>query len=176
MLNAAFLRGARTRFGASPGAPDAEGITDDMRLRAVLLNRPAGTGRSVEARVVEAAVRAALPNMRSFDAIVPTNDVEPLARLLPRACLVIGPHGANLQNLFWVQPGCWIIEVGYIAVPGAFKLPHSFHGASRAMNMTYFVSYATAGDHDSPLTVDADDLAEIFEAYRTEMLVPRGLG
>ena len=176
MLNAAFLRGARTRFGASPGVADAEGITDDMRLRAVLLNRPAGTGRSVEARAVEAAVRAALPNLRSFDAIVPTNDVEPLARLLPRACLVIGPHGANLQNLFWVQPGCWIIEIGYIAVPGAFKLPHSFHGASRAMNMTYFVSYATAGNHDIPLTVDADDLAEIFGAYHTEMLAPRGLG
>ena len=175
MLNAAFLRGARKRYGVSPGTVDAEGITDDMRLRAVLLNRPAGTGRSVEAGAVEAAVRAALPMMRSFDTIVPTNDVEPLARVLPRACLVIGPHGANLQNLFWVQPGCWIIEVGYIAVPGAFKLPHSFHGASRAINMTYFVTYATAGNHDSPLNVDAYDLAEIFEAYRAEMLVPHGL-
>jgi hypothetical protein len=144
--------------------------------RVELLNRPAGTGRSVEARAVEVAVRAALPNLLSFDAIVPTSEVEPLARLLPRACLVIGPHGANLQNIFWVQPGCWVIEIGYIAVPGAFKLPHCAHGASRAMNMTYFVSFATAGSQDIPLTVDAADLAEILGAYRTEMLAPRGLG
>jgi hypothetical protein len=175
MLNAAFLRGARARFGAALGTTDAEGISSDMRLRAVLLNRPPGTGRSVDARTVEAAVRAALPMLLSFDAIVPTNDVGPLARLLPRACLIMGPHGANLQNLFWVQPGCWLIEIGYIAEPGAFKLPHSFHGASRAMNLTYFVSFATAGSHDVPLSVDAADLTEIFNMYRAEMLEPHGL-
>lgn len=176
MLNAAFLRAARATFGAPPGSTDAEGISDDMRLRAVLLDRPPGGRRSVDARGIEEAVRAALPSLLSFDALVPTSSMAPLARLLPRACLVIGPHGANLQNALWVQPGCWLVEIGFVAPPGAFKLPHCYHGIARAINLTYFVSIATSGDQESPLAVDFADLAEVLEAYRLEMLAPRGLG
>ena len=175
-LNAALLRSARRRHGVPPGSVHARGISDDMLLRAVLLTRTPGGPRGVDAAALEAVVRRALPGLQTFDTLLPSSDLTPLAALVPRACLIIGPHGANLQNVVWATPGCWLIEIGFVAGQGGFKLPHCYHGIARAINLTYWVSFATSGDQASPLAPDADDLTEVLEAYRREMLVPRGLG
>lgn len=177
LLSAALSGAAWRRAHAGAPPPPPLGAGDEERaLTVLILSRGAGESRSVvnEVEVMDAVRRIFGSALRSISALIPGGDFFDVGRQVSEACLVIGPHGANLGNIIWLSPGCWVVEIGYLAAPGAFKLPHTYHGMARNLNLTYWTSFAKSGSHETPLVADVGDLEEIFRAYRNEMLVPRG--
>lgn len=80
--------------------------------------------------------------------------------LLYDACIFIAAHGAGLNNMFMMRPGCTVIEVGFVD-PG-FHLPSDYYCAARNLQMRYYLSLATSGDYMSSLHVDVDEVLAIL--------------
>ena len=176
-LLGASLAAAAWRRAHNGAPPPPLGVGDDERARTVLLlSRDPGARYVENSDAIMAAVHRALaPAVVHVSSIVPGADFLDVGRSVNAAGLVIGPHGANLGNVLFLAQGSWLVEIGYLATPGAFKLPHTYHGLARNMNLTYWTSFASAGSHDGPLTADIADIEEILGAYRREVLVPKGL-
>lgn len=205
LLNAAMGRAVRLHYNRSLGPGDtasspslarrgrglplAPGWEEDAAhfipkstlLRILFLSRKdndgAGRRHVLNNAEIASVARRIIPNLLSVDDIVPDSNLMAVADLVSRACLIIGPHGANLGNAMWMRQGCWLVEIAYIArnEPGVFHFPHSYHGMLRNMNVTYWVSFDRTGSHEEHLNASAVDFEEIFSAYRDEMLKPRGL-
>jgi len=80
------------------------------------------------------------------------------------AGLLIGPHGANMHNSLYLAPGSpsWVLEVGYKA------LPTDWYCLARNLGFTYYLSIA-AGNSDSELRADLDDITAIAARYRAHV-------
>ena len=82
--------------------------------------------------------------MEAFEPGVGTgNGVMEVAERVFAARLVMGPHGANLNNLWAARPGAWVIEFGYpFGPPG---LPAPYFGMARNLGLCYWLSMAVNG-------------------------------
>jgi len=83
------------------------------------------------------------------------------------SCLLIGPHGGNMPNELYLKAGCWVIEIGFID-PG-FALPTDFYCFSRNLGQNYWLSIGD-GSYSGGLVADLDDIGEIIQAYKREVL------
>jgi hypothetical protein len=155
------------------GASSAHvGIVRGKNLSVLVLQREEGRARSINNHAdIIAAVRRVLPRA-SVDAFIPSSATPELlmatATRTHAACLVIGPHGANMNSIVWMEPGCWVVEIGFI--DGGFQMPTDFYGLARNLNLTYWLSVATAGGYSNPLTADIGDLEFILREYLSAMV------
>ena len=97
-----------------------------------------------------------------IDAFVPggagRSYVECAARVLA-ARVVIGPHGANLNNFVAQRAGGTIVEIGY--ADNDNPLPSDYFCQARNLGLRYWLSMADAGSYASGIVANVDDILEI---------------
>jgi len=157
-LQALAERGAAA--AAAAGGPPPDLPLDHGGI--VLLLRNGGEAREVvNAPALLDALRAAHPGVR-VDAFVPgapgRSYVEAAARVLG-ARVVIGPHGANLNNFVATRAGAWIVELGY--ADNDNPLPSDYFCQARNLGLRYWLSMADAGSYGSGIVANIDDVLEI---------------
>ena len=106
-----------------------------------------------------AALGEAFPGA-TIDAFEPTGDISFLdvaARVYP-ARVVIGPHGANLNNIFGARPGTTMVEFGYA---GGMNMPSDFFCLGRNLGFHYWMSPTLEGEYGSPMRVNVPDIVNI---------------
>ena len=107
------------------------------------------------------ALRQAFPGVL-FDAFNPGSTPElsflEVASCIYGARVIIGPHGANLNNQMAARPGAWLVEVGY---DGGMVMPSDFFGLARNLGLRYWLSPSSSGSYGAPLTVVVEDAVEI---------------
>ena len=119
-------------------------------------------GRDGKARSVEnqdellRALAAALPGV-AVDAFEPAGHMpflEVAARVHP-ARLVMGPHGANLNNVFAARPGAAVVEFGFAGMPSEYFC------VARNLGLEYWLVPSLAGGQGSRLRVSVPDVVDI---------------
>ena len=153
LLGHANLRDKVHRFVAARVPAMHDGI--------VFLTRGAdGKSRSVTNQgELLAALAAAFPG-KTVDAFEPTGDISFLdvaARVHP-ARVVIGPHGANLNNIVGARPGTTMVEFGYA---GGMNMPSDFFCLARNLGFRYWMSPSLQGEYGSPMSVNVPDIVNI---------------
>ena len=124
----------------------------------VVLTRAAGQSRSIinEAALLE-ALRASFPSY-TIDAFVPNLPFLDVAQRVFKAKLIIGPHGANLNNMFGAQPSTAIIEIGYA---GGMRMPSDYFCLARNLGLRYWLSPSATGEYGTPMVAHIDDIVKI---------------
>ena len=149
-------RDAASRAAAVAGAqpPPPQLVHDGI----VVLTRGQGRARSMvnEAELL-GALRAAFPG-RVVDAFEPLGPFLETAARVYAAALVIGPHGANLNNLYGMRPGAAVVEVAFA---GGMLFPGEYFCLARNLGLRYWLSPSAEGDYGSPMRVHVDDVVEI---------------
>jgi hypothetical protein len=145
---------ARSSAGAAAAATMANGI--------VVLQRPRGQARAVENHeALCAALRAAHPGV-PFSTFVPGEAghsfVEVSARVYG-ARLVVGPHGANMNNIMGMREGAWVVELGYSDMGSA--MPSDYFCLARNLGLRYWLSMADSGGYGSGIVANVADVLEI---------------
>ena len=153
-LGHANLRAAIRRCVAARAPATHDGI--------VFLTRGAdGKARSVANQgELLAALAKAFPN-KTVDAFEPTGDLPFLdvaARVYP-ARVVIGPHGANLNNVVGARPGTTMVEFGYA---GGMGMPSDFFCLGRNLGFRYWLSPSLEGEYGSPMRANIPDVISII--------------
>ena len=124
----------------------------------VVLTRAAGRARSIanEAALLD-ALRAAFPtrHIDAFEPVIPFLDV---AQRVYGAELIIGPHGANLNNIFGARAGTALIEIGYA---GGMEMPSDYFCLARNLGLEYWLSPSENGEYGTPVTAYIDDVVGI---------------
>lgn len=75
--------------------------------------------------------------------------------------IFIAPHGAGLNNMFFLPDNATVVEIGYLHTGGSFAWPSDYLCLARNLGFHYFASLALQGDHDSPLVVNVAEIADI---------------
>jgi len=152
LLGHANLRAGIHRYVAARVPATHDGI--------VFLTRGAdGKSRSVVNQgELLAALAEAFPG-KTVDAFEPTGDLPFLdvaARVYP-ARVVIGPHGANLNNVIGARPGTTMVEFGY---PGG--IPSDFFCLGRNLGFRYWLSPSLEGEYGTPMRANIPDIISII--------------
>lgn len=132
----------------------------------VLLTRGQGRARSMENEAeLIAALRVAFPG-RFIDAFEPLAPFLDVAARLYGAALVIGPHGANMNNLYGARAGATVVEIGYA---GGMMFPSEYFCLARNLGLRYWLSPSVSGEYSSPMRVHVDDIVEIARFALSEV-------
>ena len=133
----------------------------------VVLSRGQGRARSMsnEAELL-AALRSAFPD-RLIYAFEPLDSILEVAQRLYGAALIIGPHGANLNNLYGARVGAAVIE---IAFRGRMPLPSEYFCLARNLGLRYWLSPSAQGDYYSAMIVYIDDVVAIAKVALSEAI------
>jgi len=128
----------------------------------VLLLRNKGEARSIvnEDELIS-ALRAHHPGV-PIDAFVPGSPGRSFLECSSRvygAKVVIGPHGANMNNFVGAKPGTWVVEIGYS--DGGNSLPGDYFCQARNLGMRYWLSMADSGSYSSGIVVNVPDILSI---------------
>ena len=136
---------------------DAE-MTPLVHNGIVILSRGQGHARSMvnEAELL-AALHTAFPG-HFIDAFEPQDSILKVAQRLYGAALVIGPHGATLNNLYGAHIGAAVIEIAY---NGGMFFPSEYFCLARNLGLRYWLSPSLQGEYGSPMRVDIDDIISI---------------
>lgn len=79
------------------------------------------------------------------------------------ARVVIGPHGANLNNWVGMRPGSTVVEFGFDNAEG-FMLPADYFCLARNLGLRYWMSLGLPGaGYSSPMTVRVDEVVNIVK-------------
>lgn len=111
-----------------------------------------------------------IPNAKIQSFIPGANTGHPFwetAERIHSSCLVIGVHGANMPNFWSLNPGCWVIEIGYVDISHA--LISDFYCFARNLGLEYWLSIGT-GKFMQNVTADINDIMEIVKIYKRDML------
>jgi len=82
-----------------------------------------------------------------------------IGALLQSVCIFIGPHGANMNNLFLLPLDSTVIEIGF-KDPG-FLVPPDFACAARNLGHRYYFSLALSGAYYADLVADIPEIVDI---------------
>ena len=138
----------------------------------VVFQRHAGTPRAVaNQEALMAALRAALPgvDVATFIPGEPGYSFVEVAALIYGARLVIGPHGANMNNIVGMREGAWVVEVGYS--DAANEMPSDYFCQARNLGLRYWLSMADSGSYGSGIVANIEDLVDIAkQAYAVPQL------
>lgn len=146
-------------------------ITDASRkLNIVVLQRSTGVRILLNHDELMDRLQKWIPDA-NIQAFVPGPEAgHPLwdtAERIYSSCFLIGPHGANIPNEVFLVPGCWVIEIGY--VDKKLPLPADFYCFARNLDLNYWLSIGQ-GSYYGTITADLDDIGEIVQAYKREVL------
>ncbi len=134
------------------------GITPLMHNGIIVLSRGQGRARSMLNEVeLIASLQAAFPG-RLIEAFEPLDSLLKVSQRLYGAALIIGPHGANLNNLYGARVGTAVIEVAF---NGGMFFPSEYFCLARNLGLRYWMSPSKSGDYGSPMQVDIDDVLAI---------------
>jgi hypothetical protein len=76
-----------------------------------------------------------------------------------QAHAIIGPHGANMANIFGARERALVIEIGY---SGGMRMPSDFFCLARNLGLNYWISPSLSGSYDSPIVADIEDIKFIL--------------
>ena len=128
----------------------------------VVFQRHAGTPRAVQNQeALMAALRQALPgvDVATFIPGEPGYSFVEVAALIYGARLVIGPHGANMNNIVGMREGAWVVEVGYS--DAANEMPSDYFCQARNLGLRYWLSMADSGSYGTGIVANIPDLVDI---------------
>lgn len=128
----------------------------------VLTRGQSGRARSIaNQQDLLAALENSLPGV-TIDAFEPTSSLLFLevARRVYEARVIIGPHGANLNNIMGARPGTYVIELGYA---GGMMMPSDFFCLARNLGLNYWLSPSVSGNYGSVLHVNVADVIKIVK-------------
>lgn len=128
----------------------------------VVLSRGTSGTRSLrnQDELVE-ALKKTFPHL-FLDVFIPdSNFLTVLQRIYP-ANIIIGPHGANLNNIFGARPSSLMIEIGYV---GGMIMPSEYFCLSRNLGLKYWLSVSASGNYGSEMTVNVDDIIQIIKNH-----------
>ena len=77
----------------------------------------------------------------------------------------IAPHGGGLNNMFLLQPGAVVVEIGYVGKK-QFLWPTDYWCLSRNLGHKYYASLGLSGGQNSNFVVNIEEVVEIV---RNEM-------
>lgn len=131
----------------------------------VIMERPAGA-RSMGAQQFElqAAVQAVLteaghPNIQVILHLAKPNNFLATGDLLYGAALIVGAHGAALNNMVTMRPGTGVVEVGYVLK--GFHWPSEFVCLARNLGLNYHALFGES-NHNGPITIDVQHAANVI--------------
>ena len=109
-----------------------------------------------------AALRHAFPS-RSVEAfepgVTPGFSFMQVMLRVHQARVILGPHGANLNNILGARPGTVVVEFGYV---GGMNMPSDYFCLARNLRLRYWLSPSLSGDYGSPMRVDVQDALDII--------------
>jgi hypothetical protein len=98
----------------------------------------------------------------SVDAFEPDTGSTSFMTIMQRvsqAHAIIGPHGANMANIFGAREGVLVIEIGY---SGGMRMPSDFFCLARNLGLNYWISPSLSGSYESPIVADIEDITSIL--------------
>ena len=117
------------------------------RTRIVLLSRRGARSLANEAELVKA--------LGPVDVFEPNGPFLETAQRVAHAHTIVGPHGANLNNMFGAAENTLVLEIVY---RGGMRHPSDYLCLARNLGLRYALSVATAGGYYDLLTADIDDV------------------
>jgi hypothetical protein len=102
----------------------------------------------------------------SIDAFEPDTGSTSFMAIMQRvskAHVIIGPHGANMANIFGAREGALVIEIGY---SGGMRMPSDFFCLARNLGLNYWISPSLSGSYDSPIVADIEDIMSILGQFK----------
>ena len=144
------------RSPLSPGLPSLHhgGIV-------LLLRRPSDARFVENGALLIDALRKQHPGV-FIDDFVPGSEGRSYVEVASRvygARVVIGPHGANMNNFIAARAGSWVVEVGYSDQEN--PLPSDYFCQARNLGLRYWLSMADYGSYGGAIRVNIDDILEI---------------
>lgn len=125
----------------------------------VLLHR--GTSGRARSLINQDELLRAL-SFGSVDALEPDTGSTSFMDIMQRvnqAHAIIGPHGANMANIFGARTGAKVIEIGY---SGGMRMPSDFFCLARNLGLRYWLSPSIHGSYGSPIMADIEDVLAIL--------------
>lgn len=135
-------------------AAKLEGAGSRTRNAILVMRRPVGRSRSIANHDdLMAALQKRFPDVPVEDWLATPDNLVETGESVYNAAVILGTHGANLNNLIFARRGASAIEFGYVNT-GGFHWPSEFVCIARNLGLHYWPSVVVDGDHDSPVKVD----------------------
>jgi len=155
-LHERTLRLSATRAATNPKEPSL------IHNGIVVFQRDPGASRAVmnQEELIK-ALAAAHPGVKieTFIPGKPGYSFVEVASIVYGARLVIGPHGANMNNIVGMREGSWVVEIGYSDAGEA--MPSDYFCQARNLGLRYWLSMADGGCYGCPINANIPDLLDI---------------
>ena len=147
---------------AALAAAGGSGSTGGKRI--IVLQRAPGQPRAIgNHEALMEALRAAFPG-HTVDTFLPGSPgysfVE-VAAMVYDARVVIGPHGANMNNIVGMREGCWVVEVGYS--DSGESMPSDYFCQARNLGLRYWLAMADSGSYGGGIVANIPDILDIVK-------------
>ena len=163
-----WIESEERKRASTPGAPALDLPFEHGGIVLILRNKGEPRSISNEDELI-AALKAQHPGIH-IDAFVPGSPGRSFLESSSRvygAKVVIGPHGANMNNFVGAKSGTWIVEIGYS--DGGNPLPGDYFCQARNLGMRYWLSMADSGGYVSGIIANIPDILAITKlAYSQE--------
>ena len=130
----------------------------------LILSRGQGRSRSLRnENEIILNFKRKYPNVY-VDAFEPDNSMSLLdvSKRVYEAKMIVGSHGANLNNIFAARIGIDLIEISF---NGGMRMPSDYFCLSRNLGFNYWLSPSLEGDYGSSLLANVTDILYILSTF-----------
>ena len=150
-------------------------LVDDVDARqrslVVVVRRASGAARALaeHSRLVDEirASLAARPGLSHLSVVefTASGHVRDHIALFRRAVVLVGPHGAGMLNLYWMQRGSHVVEIGY---DSGMRMPEMYAEMAIHSSHQYWLVQGR-GDYDGQIRIDWDDWSWSWQQLTHEL-------
>ncbi|CAF1022004.1 unnamed protein product [Adineta ricciae] len=143
----------------------------EKRNRVILIKRKPGHARAliqhedVAAFMKSEISKSNLSSTLHFEVFTAQGHIGDHIALFRQARIIVAPHGAGLMNCLWASPRTYVVEIGYST---GMLLPQMYAEMSLHLDHNYWLCKGR-GDYGSPIHVDMQDFAYIFNEILQEI-------
>lgn len=134
----------------------------------VVLRRYDGLARSIENHgELMAALRERFPGRSVEDWQATKENFLATGAVMYHAAVIVGPHGANMNNMLYARRGTAVVEIGFVDTAD-MSWPPDYLCLARNLGLPYWASVTKRGEYHTPLVIHVQRTVEIVaEALAT---------
>lgn len=134
----------------------------------VVLRRYDGLARSIENHgELMAALRDRFPDRSVEDWQATKDNFLETGAVMYHAAVIVGPHGANMNNMLYARRGTAVVEIGFVDTAD-MSWPPDYLCLARNLGLPYWASVTKRGEYHTPLVIHVQRTVEIVaEALAT---------
>lgn len=163
-------RQARRLAATTDGStrPQAGPARQRPRNSIVVLRRYDGLARSIANHDdLMAALRERFPDRSVEDWQATKDNFLATGEVMYNAAVIVGPHGANMNNMLYARRGTAVVEIGFVDTAD-MSWPPDYLCLARNLGLPFWASVTKRGEYYTPLFIHVNRTVEIVaEALAT---------